>query len=164
MLIDPDDPNDPNFGEISWILVGDPSHSVLTSTVDLVSSAGIADLGFEQQHDVTALSPDSLLVWDNGLLPEAGTRAIRFNVTDKMADLVEEWPVGAYCPGQGSASLLSSGHVLVDCAPADTIAELDGNGTTFWSAQISCRSGLMLRPLYRGLPIDLFPEQPDAVP
>jgi hypothetical protein len=153
------DPAAADFGRVVWTVVGDPE-SALTSTVPYLSSAGIADLGFSDQHDVQASGPGELTLWDNGTDPSAGSRAIRFVATDEALDLVEEWPAGTFCPGQGSATLLPSGNVLVDCAPADTIAEITPAGATVWSATMTCAFGLMLRPLYRALPIDLFPGAP----
>lgn len=153
------DPYAADFGEVVWIVAGDASSS-LTTTVPYGSSMGIADLGFQEQHHVVSSAAGELTLWDNGLDPAVGSRVIRFAADDSQLDLVQEWPVGAYCPGQGSASLLASGNVLVDCAPADTIAEVDPSGATVWSARAVCSSGLMLRPLYRGLPLALQPVAP----
>ncbi len=150
------DPAAADFGAVSWILVGDPEKSVLTSTLAFASSTGIADVAFEQQHHVASVA-GGLTLWDNGREPESGSRVLELAISGGAADAVREWPVGAFCPGQGSGTVLRSGNVLVDCAPADTIAEVDPAGVTLWSASVSCGLGMMLRPLYRGLPIDLFP-------
>ncbi len=153
------DPAAVDFGRVEWIVVGDDD-SALTTTVPYTSTAGIAEIGFADQHHVRSGGPGELTLWDNHDDPAAGSRAMRFVATDTSLDLVEEWPVGSFCPGQGSATVLSSGNVLVDCAPNDTLAEVSPAGETVWSAQMSCGLGLMIRPLYRGLPIDLFPAVP----
>jgi hypothetical protein len=153
------DPDAADFGAVRWVAVGEPATSALVATVPLWSSTGITDLGFEEQHHLTALGDGAWLLWDNGRDGQP-SRALRVQETDVGLDLQQEWVADGACPGQGSASLLASGHVLVDCAPADTLAEVTPAGETVWSARVGCGIGLMLRPLYRGLPVALFPERP----
>ena len=153
------DPDAADFGAVRWVAVGEPATSALVGTVPLWSSTGITDLGFEEQHHVSALGGGGWLIWDNGRDGQA-SRALRLQETDAGLDLQQAWVADGACPGQGSASLLPSGHVLVDCAPADTLAEITPAGETVWTARLGCGIGLMLRPLYRGLPVALFPEEP----
>jgi hypothetical protein len=152
------DPQSPDFGALEWILVGDVPDSTLVSTIPVTSSTGIDDLGFAQQHDLAAVGDGVFTLWDNGVDPEAGSRAMKMTFAYGQMDIVQDWLPGAFCPGQGSATVLPNGDALVDCAPADTFIEVAPDGTAVWSARLGCETGLMLRPLYRGLPLALFPE------
>ena len=71
---------------------------------------------------------------------------------------MEQWTLGLSCPAQGSAVLLPSGNVLVDCAIDDTLLEIEaGTQAVVWSMTASCPNGASPpRPLYRALPVDGF--------
>ncbi len=150
------DPDAPDFGALRWTLTGKAA-SPLATDLARVSSTGVTPLTFGDQHHVTVLGPDELLLFDNQPGPSQLSRVLRLRIDEGLgtADLVEAWPLNRRCPGQGSAELRANGNVLADCAMEDTLLEIEaGTGVELWSMTPSCANGATPpRPLYRALEV-----------
>jgi hypothetical protein len=149
------DPADPAFGTVAWRLGGSPAAAQVGSDLALVSDV-TADLGFENQHHAWSPAPGELMLFDNGTGEESRVLRMALDETAGTARISTVWPLGRTCDGQGSGSLLPSGNLLADCAPTDTLLEVEtASGAVLWEATVSCPGDPMLRPLYRAVPIDL---------
>jgi len=107
---------------VSHLLVVDPEESLITWA---------ASGSFVQQHEATVLSPDRVLVFDNGTRP-TGSRALELS----LPDLEEVWSAsvdGAFTSCCGTASRLGDGHTMMVSTKQGKAWELDPDGEVVWS-------------------------------
>ncbi|MEQ1568026.1 MAG: aryl-sulfate sulfotransferase [Myxococcota bacterium] len=146
LKLDPDD-------QVEWWLPGRaPEVWFDAPLLSLGSSVGL-DAAFEAQHHVTELPSGDLLVYDNG---EDGalSRVIQLHpdLSALTADVVREWPIGLVCPVQSSAFLLDDGALLVACATAHQLLELDQAGVRR-QVSVGCGDGGIGTSFVRAEPV-----------
>jgi hypothetical protein len=102
-----------------------------------ISPAVSGSEAFAGQHDVHAVAPDTLMMFDNAG-DSTGSRALRVTLSKDMASIERSWVVvdgtgtPLVCRTEGSAEIVpdtDGEHVLVMCNDGFTVAEIaDGSG------------------------------------
>lgn len=150
------DPDAPDFGDILWALTTN-SGSAFESDFEVVSSGGITDLTFSDQHHANLDADGHLLMFDNGNGAEL-SRALDIVLDEALgtADIVDTWSLEEHCPIQSSAFRLPGGNVLVTCATSRSFSEFaPGVDAPVWTMKAEC-ADTDDRPLaVRGQPISL---------
>ncbi len=127
------DPSDPDFGDITWILTGEPS--------DVESDFRWTDGGgFVGQHHARWTADGLLSVFDNGDMSD-DSRAVRIALDhDTMtAEEAWTWSLGTHCDIQGANYDLADGGAMVTCGDGGWGASVgpDG-GAADWQLSLSC--------------------------
>ncbi|NCG17859.1 MAG: hypothetical protein GWP91_02460 [Rhodobacterales bacterium] len=142
------DPNDPNFGDIHWILTGQDGNDLSSD----FSWSG-ADSGFDGQHCANWNSAGDLLLFDNAG-QGVNSRAMQFDVNTStgVATVISTWDMGRHCDTQGAVYEISNG-VLATCANDSYVAAFNtGSDSAVWTLDASCGAG---GPLTRAMPLSL---------
>ena len=138
------------------------SPSPYTSDFTLGSSTGVTPADFADQHHATVDAAGDLMIWDNRSVGTSPTRALRITVDPAggVADMVEEWSAGEWCPGRGSAFLLPNGNILGDCSPENRVVEIeDVTSRIVLSLHATCVNEVVPSFLMRrAVPVVLFPQ------
>ena len=153
------DPQDAQFGELIWSLVGTDA-SPFASDFTITGSQTITDqLDFSWQHHVSITDDGDLRLFDNRTAPAEPSRVVELDLdTGAMtAEIVAEFPMDEKCRAQSSAFDLPGGNILALCSQFSLFKEFrDQTGTSsIWSMSPTCRTGGNGSPIYRAVPIDL---------
>lgn len=131
-------PLSPTFGEVLWILDGNPPNQ-LPSDIVMDWSAVPGPDSFSGQHDFHRRRDGRFMLLDN----DHG-RAVVFTIDEvnhtAKADAVYA-TVEPVCGAQGTAADTLGGNALVGCLTEFT-REYDGQtGQLLWESEIGCRNG-----------------------
>jgi hypothetical protein len=147
------DINDPAFGEVQWILSGDPSDNDIGHHVEVDwSNVGDNDFGF--QHNMHVRNDGRLMVLDN-----TNGRGLVFTLddtTDPITAVVDaEYETRENsCGAQGTAMDTKAGNAVVGCNTT-WVREYDvASSDMIWEAQVDCQNGGDFFGATRWYPLD----------
>ena len=137
------DPFAPDFGEILWVLSGDPSTDALGSDFTLAS---IGDWpGFVHQHHAHRLPNGRISLFDNRKDVSQRSRVLEISLDEEtgMAQMERVWDLGRFCAFQGASWPTATGNPLATCSPEGTAIELQADDPTevVFEITLQCGSG-----------------------
>lgn len=146
------DLSSPEFGEIEWVLAGDPDYDPLGSDFTLSSAQPGASPTFLQQHNAHLLADGTLALFDNRKQSREPSRLLHLSVDPVGGEAVIEaaYELPMHCPFQGGAWHTAGRNPVATCSPQVTAFEFDRGvtDTARWSVKLSCfstRSGYVPR-------------------
>jgi hypothetical protein len=138
------DPTSPTFGDVQWVIQGDPTDAAWVSDYTVTSSIGVTPT-FEKQHNAHLLPDGRLTVFDNRRAISEPSRVIAMELDDVAgtADITESFELPLHCDFQGGAWRTDAGNPIGTCAQTRTGYEFDvASGLATWTMQTSCSAGI----------------------
>ncbi|MEQ1565056.1 MAG: aryl-sulfate sulfotransferase [Myxococcota bacterium] len=132
------DPDSPTFGELSWIVVGDPPAGLLSDLVIDWSGVDGADL-FLDQHDAHPLPDGRLVLLDN---PHGRALVLSLDPEGGVATADEAWEAEGtgFCGPQGTAEEAAPGHLFAACSGL-SVREWDrAAAEVVWTGSVVCET------------------------
>lgn len=131
-------PSAADAGAVRWSLAGDAGAPV-PRPLTWISSAGIAPLDLQGQHQPIRTAAGTLVLLDNRF-DNADSRVVEVVVDEAAgtADLVASWDLGLPCPFQGGVVELDNGDLAATCASRGVVIGLARAGGEAWRMELDC--------------------------
>lgn len=138
------DIDSPEFGEVRWSLVGQPTEPDQSNMLALFDGPGGLP-GFEMQHHARFRGPDRLTMFDNRNLGLPGSRVLELalDVQRGTATIDATYPLDLSCGYQGSTYYSAAGNPIATCGPLRQVLEWDAGSPQAprFNMKLSCATG-----------------------
>jgi hypothetical protein len=132
------DVNDPDFGQVQWILAGDPGDNDIGHHID-VDWSNVSDNDFGFQHNVHLRNDGRIMLLDN---TNGRGLVMTIDEVNLTATVDAEYPTNENsCGAQGTSMDTKAGNAVVGCN-TEWVREYDlASNDMIWEAEVDCQNG-----------------------